>query len=146
MNYKFYKKIIFPAFIVAITTAISFFYFSFTSNNIIYGLFSDDAVYLLQAELYSPWQSYISPAVNYIREQSLFPPLYPILLGIFGADSNHLVSASNITISFLLISLFITGYFTYLTTHSKTIAIILPCIIVGGGLNILLLCMVSAYF
>jgi hypothetical protein len=129
MNDKYINNIIFSILIGSLIIIISFFYFSFTSNNVIFGLLSDDAVYLLQAELYSPWHSGTSPAVDYIRERSLFPPLYPILLGILGADSGNLTLASNITISCLLISVFCIGFFTFTATNSKVIAIILSCTI-----------------
>ena len=99
--------------VAALSIFISGFYFTFTSNDLVVGFLSDDAVYLLQAELYSPWHSEKLPVLNFIREESRFPPLYPLLLGFMGTDTNNPVLASNITICFLILSIFISGYWIW---------------------------------
>jgi hypothetical protein len=111
--------------IAAIIIAVSIFYFYFTSGDSVVGMLGDDAAYLLQAELYSPWVKDASPAIDYIQKRSLYPPIYPIVLGMFGADSHNIVLASSLTVSLLLLSFLIIGYFAYLLTESKYAALLI---------------------
>ena len=111
--------------IVGIIIAVSIFYFYFTSGDSVVGMLGDDAAYLLQAELYSPWVNGSSPAIEYVQKRSFYPPIYPIVLGMFGADTHNLILASNLTVSFLLLSLLIIGYFVYVLTESKFTAILI---------------------
>ena len=89
--------------------SITIFFFTFTSDDRVAGMFSDDAMYLLQAELYSPWIGEESPISDLVRKSSHFPPLFPIVLGLMGADSNHTVFASVILCCMLILSIIIFG-------------------------------------
>jgi hypothetical protein len=51
------------------------------------GFLSDDAVYLMMADYFSPYLAERSPHLGYLMQQSLFPPLYPLLLALAGAGS-----------------------------------------------------------
>ncbi|HIF50020.1 MAG TPA: hypothetical protein EYQ42_00545 [Thiotrichaceae bacterium] len=115
--------------IAAIIIAVSIFYFYFTSGDSVVGMLGDDAAYLLQAELYSPWVNDSSPAIDYIQKRSFYPPIYPIVLGMFGADTHNLILASNLTVSFLLLSFLIIGYFVYVLTESKFTAILIALMV-----------------
>jgi hypothetical protein len=48
------------------------------------GWLPDAHAYLLMAEALSPWTAEPSPAAHYALETSVFPPLYPLLLGLLG--------------------------------------------------------------
>lgn len=134
----YYRRVLFTL----IAVAISIFFITFTSDDQVAGKFSDDAMYLLQAELYSPWQKNESPVIDLIRKESRFPPLYPIILGLLGADSYHIVLAAQISCGILLLSIFIFGVWIWseskqvLATGLITILFsLLPCtLIMSQGL------------
>jgi len=71
------------------------------------GFTSDDAVYLLLADLYMYAEQTHLPVYTLIREQSLFPPLFPLLLGLLGGGSADPVLAGMISTGLLLLSLVI---------------------------------------
>jgi len=111
---KIYRQLFSSYSLIALLViAISIFYFTFTSNDRVAGIFSDDAMYLLQAELYSPWKSEESPVLDLVRKVSRFPPLYPIVLGLMGVDSHHTVLAAQISCGILLLSIMIFGIWTW---------------------------------
>ena len=53
------------------------------------------------------------PYLIFVREQSQFPPLYPLFLSLFGAGSESQELASAITILCLLFSFIIFALFVY---------------------------------
>src|SRR5215475_2636051 len=55
--------------------------------------FSDDAVYLLMADAFSPFVAADPALFDYVLRESLFPPFYPLLLGWLGAGSATLLWA-----------------------------------------------------
>ncbi len=114
----------YPKFIATATLIIltSLFYYTFTSNDLAVGFLSDDAVYLLQAELYSPWHSEKAPVLNLIREESRFPPLYPLSMALLGINTDTPILASNLTVGFLLLSIFISGFWIWRETGSLVLA------------------------
>lgn len=65
-------------------------------------LHSDDMVYLLMAEHFSPW-SEGSAAAAHATRHSPFPPLFPILLGLFNAGTDvlraHLITAGILVVA-----------------------------------------------
>ena len=89
------------------------------------GFTSDDAVYLLLADLYSFRNTGEVLLYDLIRQESYFPPLYPLILGLLGGDSSNPALAGNITITFLLISIFISGIWLWKETANKPISIII---------------------
>jgi len=105
--------------------SISLFYYTLTSNDLVVGFTSDDAVYLLLADLYSFRNTSEVLLYDLIRQESYFPPLYPLILGLLGGDSSNPALAGNITITFLLISIFISGIWLWKETANKPISIII---------------------
>jgi hypothetical protein len=67
----------------------------------------DNAFYLLIAQYFSPWSTASDVAV-YFFTHSLYPPLYPFALALFGGGES-LLAAHVITITFLLLA-FVTLY------------------------------------
>jgi len=103
-------------------TAVSVFYFTYTSNNLVVGFTSDDAVYLLLADLYSFRHADYPLLYDFIRQQSYFPPLYPMLLGLFGAGADNPALAASITVFTLLVSVFIATIWIWRVTASHRVA------------------------
>lgn len=98
---------------------ISFFYYHFTFNDQVIGLLSDDAVYLLLSELYSPWHSDKHLIVEVIRILNQFPPLFPIILGYLGADTNNPAFAAQINCYILILSIITVSL--WIRIESKTL-------------------------
>jgi len=105
------------------------FLFFFTSNDLVVGFLSDDTIYLLQAELFSPWHTEKSAVVNFVREENRFPPLYPLLLGIIGVDSDTPILASIITISFLILSILLISCWTKKESRDGMVSILVPLLV-----------------
>ncbi|HTT07440.1 MAG TPA: hypothetical protein VMH34_01415 [Gammaproteobacteria bacterium] len=61
------------------------------------GLVGDDAIYLLMADYFSPYDSAARAGAAFIMKFSGFPPLYPALLAVAGAGSRHILLAHWIT-------------------------------------------------
>jgi hypothetical protein len=79
-------------------------YFALTTRDADVGFYSDDAVYLLMAQWYSPWWSTTERVFAYVAQQSRFPPVYPLVLGWLGAGVDQPVLASKITVTFLVVT------------------------------------------
>ena len=77
--------------------------FSWNSGSV--GFLSDDAVYLLMADGFSPFRSAEPGLIAYVMRQTLFPPLYPLLLAVLGAGSGSLLWAHLITTTTLVLAL-----------------------------------------
>lgn len=141
---------------ISLFVAVSFFYFSITSNDYVVGFLSDDAVYLLMAEMHSLWNRDFDPVIEYMRPEYQFPPLYPFLLGLMGADSSSPELASSITTLFLLSSISIFGLWVWHETKNIIPALLLPLIfsflsdtiIMSQGLNseFLFMCFIYSAF
>ena len=113
---------------ISLFVAVCFFYFSITSNDHVVGFLSDDAIYLIMAEMHSFWEKDFNPVIEHVRPEYHFPPLYPMLLGLMGADSSSPELASSITTFFLLSSIFIFGLWVWCETRSLAPAVILALI------------------
>jgi hypothetical protein len=100
------------------------FFYSITSDDQLVGYTSDDAVYLLLADLYSFKLSGDNPIYEFIRQKSNFPPLYPMILGLLGGNTSNIALAGNITIAFLLISIFLSGIWFWKETNNLIFGII----------------------
>ena len=74
-------------------------------NGVSAGFLSDDAVYLLLADGFSPYRAADPALTQYVLRQSIFPPGYPLLLALTGAGSSHLLLAHVVTTSTLLLAL-----------------------------------------
>ena len=105
---------------------LTLFYYTFTANDLVVGFLSDDAVYLMQTELYSPWHSEKSSVVKFIQTESFFPPLYPVLMAILGVDTSTPALASNITIGFLLLLFLLLGIWSWRESNSTLPALSIP--------------------
>ena len=74
-------------------------------NPVSAGFLSDDAVYLLMADGFSPFHHSDSALGAYILRQSIFPPGYPILLALLGGGSDELLWSHMLTTTTFLIAL-----------------------------------------
>ncbi len=72
----------------------------------------DNAYYLMMARYFSPWSEH-SPAITYFTVHGPYPPLYPIVLALFGGADNLLV-AHLITTTLLLLAFAV--YYAWLRT------------------------------
>lgn len=57
------------------------------------GLLADDALYLLMADIYSPWRLAQGSVYEHVRTVSHLPPGLPIYLGLLGGGADDLVAA-----------------------------------------------------
>ncbi len=109
--------------------SVTLFFYSIVTGDAVVGFLSDDAIYLILAEIYSPWNTVSSPVHEFIQRSSRFPPLYPLLLGLFGVDTDSPPLAAYITISFLLMALLIIGIWLRTETRSVSLAVAVPLFI-----------------
>jgi len=105
--------------------AAAIFYRVFTAGDKVAGFTSDDAVYLLLADLYMFADQAQLPVYTLIREQSLFPPLFPLLLGLLGGGSNDPVLAGIISTGLLLSSLVVAGRWILQQTQNLSFTLFL---------------------
>lgn len=94
------------------------FYYSITFNDQLAGFNSDDAIYLLLSDLYSFKTAGHETLYELLRTTSYFPPLYPMVLALFGADSGNPALATNITVAIQVIALFIPAFWVYKKTNN----------------------------
>lgn len=80
-------------------------YFMWTWSHELGELGGDSAVYLLMAQHFSPWTPY-SDVAEHFAGNNPYPPLYPLILGIFGGGKSILV-ARVITTSLLLTAILV---------------------------------------
>jgi hypothetical protein len=120
------ERWLFPVSAFIVFVAIGIFFYSLTYGDKNVGYLSDDAIYLLMAEIFSPWKHSTSLLFQYLRADNHFPPLYPVMLGLFGADSHSPVLASVITTAFLTIAVVVYGVWIYMESDRRTLAVALP--------------------
>jgi hypothetical protein len=114
------------------------YYFYLSAQNEIVGLMADDAVYLLMADYFSPYYSSLSQNAAFIMETSQFPPLYPILLAVLGANSENVFLAHIIT-TCCLVSAVVAYYFWIRETQiSKTTSLFLALIFICSPASLLM--------
>ncbi len=87
------------------------------------GFLSDDAVYLLMADGFSPYRPVNSALFHYVMRQSLFPPFYPMLLALFGGGSAALLVSHWITTTTLVLSLLIYAAWAGFETGNRFVAV-----------------------
>ena len=119
-------RLVFHVSALLVFVAIGSFFYSLTYGDKNVGYLSDDAIYLLMAEIFSPWKHTTSLLFQYLRADNHFPPLYPVMLGLFGADSHSPVLASVITTAFLTIAVVVYGIWIYMESGRRTLALALP--------------------
>ncbi|HSI22305.1 MAG TPA: hypothetical protein VK959_04715 [Methylophilaceae bacterium] len=88
-----------PYFLLAAITAG---YLAWSWSTILGGFGGDNANYLLMAQYYSPYST-PSPAASYLASASIYPPLFPLLLGLSGGGESLLL-AHLVTTGFLLLA------------------------------------------
>jgi hypothetical protein len=92
------------------------------------GFLSDDAVYLMMADAFSPFHSGESALTQYILRQSLFPPMYPLLLGLLGGGSGALLWSHLITTTTLVLAIGFYGLWVFSETRNRIAAAVLIAI------------------
>ena len=95
--------------VALIFTGLSAFLYFLSWNYESAGFLSDDAVYLLMADGFSPFRAAEPGLTGYVMREALFPPLYPFLLAALGAGSGSLLWAHVITTTTLVIALGVYG-------------------------------------
>jgi hypothetical protein len=107
--------------VVFISLAACLYYLDWNAKSA--GFLSDDAVYLLMSDGFSPFRSDDSELIQYVFRQSLFPPLYPLLLAVLGAGSDSLLWAHVVTTTTLVSALAVFGLWVFLETRDRFAAI-----------------------
>ena len=108
--------------------ALAVFLFALSWNSEYAGYHSDDAFYLLVADGFSPYRHVDSDLTRYAMSQSLFPPLYPLLLAVFGGGGGDLLVSHWITTATLLAALLVLGFWARFETERPWLAIWLASI------------------
>jgi len=80
------------------------FYLFITWQNLLGGSFSDGVFYLFGADVMSPWGN-STPLAVAVHSQGIPPPMYSLLLALFGAGSQNIHGAHLITTVTLLAAL-----------------------------------------
>ena len=104
-------------------------YFSITSDDRVVGFLTDDAIYLLMAEVYSPWHAGTDSLLEFVRSQNHFPPFYPVIMGLLGVDSGNPVLASHISVCMLITGLIGVGFWVYRESGSFITGLGIPVLI-----------------
>lgn len=99
------------------------FLYALSWNSRAAGFLSDDAVYLLMADGFSPYRAVNSALFHYVMRQSLFPPFYPMLLAFFGGGSAALLVSHWITTTTLVLSLVVFGLWAYRETGNRILSL-----------------------
>ncbi len=113
---------------IILFVSLAAFYISFSLGYGIAGFLSDDAVYLLLAEIYSPWVDVDKPVFTFLLDHNRFPPLYPLILGFFGADSENIQTAVGVNCLLFIISCLVVGLWNWRETKAPYIAIFLTTV------------------
>ncbi len=98
---------------------VSIFYYWLHWSSAIPVLGGDHAAYLLMADHFSPWGGRDAEVILSALDFIYFPPLYPLILGILGATSSHLELAHAVTITFLIMAMFMYFLLAYGLTQSR---------------------------
>ena len=97
-------------------TVVAVFYYWLQWSSSIPVLGGDHAAYLMMADRLSPFGVHGHEVTQYALDYIYFPPLYPLILGIVGATSAHVVLAHAVTVTFLIAALI----WCFLWTHDET--------------------------
>lgn len=121
---------LFPVAALLALIAISVFFYSLTWGDRVVGYLSDDAIYLLMAEMFSPWHHATGLVFEMLRQEHHFPPLYPVLLGLLGADSRTPALAAAVSTAFLIVAVAACGVWIYRDSGKRPAAVGLPLLFV----------------
>ncbi len=116
--------------------AIGVFLYALSWNPVAAGFLSDDAVYLLMADRFSPFHVAEPALTSYVMRQSLFPPMYPTLLAWLGGGSDALLWSHIITTSTLVVALGAFAAWVHLETRDRwaTFALVATYALLPGTL------------
>jgi hypothetical protein len=120
------ERVIFAILALLVLVALSVFFYSITYGDKVVGYLSDDAIYLLMAEIFSPWRHSTNLLLEFLRTDNHFPPLYPVMLGLFGAGPHAPALASAVSTAFLIIAIAVYGIWIYMETGRRLLAVTLP--------------------
>lgn len=121
--------------VVLFVVLFSVFSFTFTLGDESIGFLSDDAVYLLLAEAYSPWVSMPASLSYYLQIENQFPPLYPLVLGFMGVTSDHPAIAQSITVVIYIIAVVVFVAWLKLETKNNRVTVLIAsvfCLLPGS--------------
>lgn len=124
--------------VVILNVIVCFFYLYLSSKNQIVGLIADDAMYLLMADYFSPYNNSISENAGFVMQTSQFPPLYPLLLSVLGATSEKVFWAHILTTLFLMGAFLIYYYWLRLEKVSNLASICLIFIVLCSPASFLM--------
>jgi len=114
---------------VAVVLVLGSIYYSITSDDRVVGLSTDDAIYLLMAEIYSPWRGGTDSLLEFVRSQNHFPPFYPVLMAVMGVDTGNPELASHITTAFLILGFVAAGFWVYRETGSYLAGLLIALLV-----------------
>jgi|GEM_PF-4692692 len=117
---------VFPATALLALIAVSLFFYSLTWGDKVVGYLSDDAIYLLMAEMFSPWHHATGLVFEMLRQEHHFPPLYPVMLGLLGADSQTPALAAAVSTALLILAVAAFGTWIYRDSGKRLAAVGLP--------------------
>lgn len=120
MIVKEFKKILFPVLTFIIIAGA---YYIWTWSPVLAQLDGDNAIYLMSANIYSPYTTPSHVSV-YFDSASLYPPMYPLLLGLLGGGNSILI-AHVITTSFLLLAMLTLYWWMINLNFDRTHALVL---------------------
>jgi 4-amino-4-deoxy-L-arabinose transferase-like glycosyltransferase len=103
---KLYSESRIDLFFASIFLLLATAYIVWTWNHELAGMATDNSIYLLTAKHFSPW-SPSSDIARHFAQHSQYPPLYPIILGLFGGGESmlaaHLITTLSLLLSFLIL-------------------------------------------
>jgi len=118
--FKAFKNTPYPAITFVIIAAA---YYIWTWSPILSQLDGDNATYLMSAKMYSPYSA-LSSVSAYFNSVSLYPPMYPLLLGFLGGGESILM-AHLITTTFLLAAMLTLYWWMVSLNFNKLHAVVL---------------------
>lgn len=99
-SFRAHPKVVFP---IAGFMLLSVVYYYWAWSHVLGDFGGDNAFYLLIAQYFSPWHTH-SDVAAYFYANSIYPPLYPFVLAIFGGGES-LLAAHLVTVTCLLLAL-----------------------------------------
>ncbi len=103
------------------------FYLSFSWSSVLGDFGGDNAYYLFMAQQFSPYSASSSAVSGYFATNSIFPPFFPLLLGLTGGGDS-LLAAHLVTTSFLLVAFVM--FFWWLSDEGLGLTVAIATILV----------------
>ncbi len=118
--FKVFKKTLFPLLTFIVIAAA---YYYWTWSPLLAQLGGDNAIYLMSANIYSPYENPSLVSI-YFDSVSFYPPVYPLMLGLLGGG-NSILLAHLITTSFLLLAIITLYWWMISLNFHRTHALVL---------------------